>query len=220
MSLHPRDRWSPTKRHEHPGADTRDSGGEPGPPARQARWALIGCHPFLAFVFFAYGISWTLWLTSYLGGGTVPFLLGVLGPMTAAGLVTWWSGGSLRGWLRPVLHWRVGVIWWAYAVGLPALLFGLVSLVLQVGGSPVDWGLAVDRFPSYVVGFVFVLLIGGAIEEPGWRTFTVRRFATRSPEQVNAVDRLQQVRRIHRVVPTAHPFALRGCGPGRPRPWT
>jgi hypothetical protein len=85
-------------------------------------------HPFAAFVLIAYAFSWTLWVVSYLGGGTIPFLLGVFGPMTAAGLVTWWTGGSLRTWLRPAWHWRVRRRWWAYALGLPALLFALVSL--------------------------------------------------------------------------------------------
>jgi membrane protease YdiL (CAAX protease family) len=31
--------------------------------------------------------------------------------------------------------------------------------------------LAIDRLPSYAGTFVFVLLLGGAIEEPGWRGF-------------------------------------------------
>ncbi|MEV0283731.1 type II CAAX endopeptidase family protein [Kribbella sp. NPDC050820] len=166
--------WRGERARPRPGEDPAPevtSRAEPGLPAGRGPRDLVARHPFAAFVIIAYGISWTLWVTSYLGGGQVPFLLGVLGPMTAAGLVTWWTGGSVRAWLRPVLHWRVSFRWWAYALGLPALLFGLVSLVLQLIGSPVDWSLAVDRLPSYVAGFVFVLLLGGAMEEPGWRGF-------------------------------------------------
>jgi membrane protease YdiL (CAAX protease family) len=61
--------------------------------------------------------------------------------------------------------------WWLYALALPALLYAVISLALQLTGSPVDWSLAIDRLPSYAGTFVFVLLLGGAFEKPGWRGF-------------------------------------------------
>lgn len=128
-------------------------------------------HSFLAFVGLTYAISWPLWLVSALGGGTVPFLLGALGPMTAAAVVTHLRGDSLLTWIRPAWHWRVSPVWWLYALGLPASLYAVVSLVLQLLGEPVDWGLASDRLPEYAATFVFVLFLGGAMEEPGWRGF-------------------------------------------------
>lgn len=133
------------------------------------RW--VRRHRFLAFVVLAYFISWSLWLVSGLGGGQVPFLLGGLGPMAAAAIVTVVSGGSLMTWLRPVWHWRVPVRWWLYALGLPALLYAVMTLILQILGSPVDWSLAIDRLPAYLGTFLFVLFVGGALEEPGWRGF-------------------------------------------------
>lgn len=133
------------------------------------RW--VGRHRFLAYVVIAYAISWSLWLVSSLGGGQIPFLLGVLGPMVAAAIVTMVSGGSLMKWLRPVWHWRVPVRWWLYALGLPALLYAVMTLILQILGSPVDWSLAADRLPAYLSTFVFVLFLGGGLEEPGWRGF-------------------------------------------------
>jgi membrane protease YdiL (CAAX protease family) len=128
-------------------------------------------HPFLAFVVLAYAISWTLWGVAAAGGGRIPFLLGGLGPLIAAGAVTAMTGGSLRDWLRPAWRWRVSPRWWAYALGLPALLYAAISLVLQLSGFPVEWSLALDRLPAYAGTFVFVLLLGGALEEPGWRGF-------------------------------------------------
>lgn len=127
--------------------------------------------PFLAFVLLAYAISWSLWLVAALGGGTVPFLLGALGPMVAAAVVTHLRGDSLADWARPAWHWRASPVWWLYALGLPAALYGVVSLVLQLLDEPVDWGLAPGRLPGYAVTFVFVLFLGGAMEEPGWRGF-------------------------------------------------
>lgn len=125
----------------------------------------------LAFVVLAYAISWTLWLIAAAGGGFVAFLLGGLGPMAAAAIVTHLKGDSLHEWIRPVWHWRVPVRWWLYALGLPALLYGVVSLVLQLLGQPVDWTLVIERLPAYAGTFVFVLFLGGALEEPGWRGF-------------------------------------------------
>jgi hypothetical protein len=70
-------------------------------------------------------------------------------------------------WLRPVWRWRVSLRWWAYALGLPALLYAVVTLALQVTGSPVDWSPALDRLPAYAGTFLFVLFLGSALEEPG-----------------------------------------------------
>jgi membrane protease YdiL (CAAX protease family) len=131
----------------------------------------MGRHPFPAFVGLAYAFSWSFWLLAWVGGGRILLLIGGLGPLIAAGIVTRATGGSLRAWLRPVWTWRVSPWWWAYALGLPALLYGVVSLALQVSGSPVDWSLVLDRLPAYAGTFAFVLVLGGALEEPGWRGF-------------------------------------------------
>ena len=137
-------------------------------------------HSFVAFVGLAYAISWTLWLISAAGGGIVPFLLGALGPMAAAAIVTHLRGDSLATWIRPVWRWRVAPRWWCYALGLPAALYGVVSIVLQLLGEPIDWGLAVDRLPGYATTFAFVLFLGGGMEEPGWRGFGLPLLQERS----------------------------------------
>ena len=116
-------------------------------------------------------MSWTLWAIALAGGGDVPFLAGVLGPGVAVYVVLRRTGGSLRGWAASCLRWRVPLRWWAYALGLPAVLYAAVSLTLQLLGHPVDWGLALDRAPAYASTWVFVLVLGGALEEPGWRGF-------------------------------------------------
>jgi membrane protease YdiL (CAAX protease family) len=128
-------------------------------------------HQFLTFVAIAYAFSWTLWGLAAIGVGRVPFLVGGLGPMVAAAAVITLTGRSLRDWIRPVWRWRVPARWWAYALGLPALLYAIISLVLQVTGSPVDWSLALGRLPAYAGTFIFVLFVGGGLEEPGWRGF-------------------------------------------------
>lgn len=93
-------------------------------------------HQFLTFVGLAYAFSWTLWLLAAVGGGQIPLLIGGLGPMIAAAAVITMTGGSLRDWIRPVWRWRAPARWWAYALGLPALLYAVIRLVLQLTGSP------------------------------------------------------------------------------------
>ena len=133
--------------------------------------AMARRHPFGTFVVIAYLISWSLWLIAGAGGGTVPFLLGALGPAASAAIVTSLRGESLRAWLTAIVRWRVPLRWWLYALGLPAVTYVAVNAVLQVLGEPVDWTLAAERLPSYAGTFLFVLVLGGALEEPGWRGF-------------------------------------------------
>lgn len=131
---------------------------------------LVARHPFGAFVALAYGISWTFMLIGYVVDGPL-WLLAVFGPAVAAVVVMRRTGGDLREWVRSCVRWRVALRWWAYALGLPVLLYGVVSLVLQLLGEPVDWSLAIERAPAYGATWLFVLVIGGAAEEPGWRGF-------------------------------------------------
>jgi uncharacterized protein len=156
--------------------------GTTGTMTRSSNAGWVARHPFAAFVAVAYGVSWSLWTVSALGGGSVPFLLGVFGPMAGAAFVTRRTGGSLRTWFAPALQWRAPWRWWAYALALPALLYAVVSLVLQLLGQPVDWSLALSRAPGYAAGFLFVLVLGGAMEEPGWRGFGLPHLLrTRTP---------------------------------------
>ena len=156
--------------------------------------SLIEQHPFAGFVAIAYAFSWTSWGVAYAGGGDVPFLIGALGPAVAAYVVLHLTGGSLRGWARSCVRWRVPVRWWAYALGLPAALYGAVSLTLQLIGHPVDWSLAMERAPAYASTWLFVLALGGALEEPGWRGF--------------ALDELCQYARCYRITAFSAPSLL------------
>ncbi|HSK56033.1 MAG TPA: type II CAAX endopeptidase family protein [Jiangellales bacterium] len=154
------------------------------PSATATRPASIGDwvrrHPLVAFVVLAYAISWTIWLPGLLGGGGLPVLAaGAFGPAVAAALVTRWTGGSLRDWIRPLWHWRVPVRFWLYALGMPALLFVAVNAELALLGEPVDLGRLRGALVAYVGTFAVVALVGGGQEEPGWRGFALDRFQAR-----------------------------------------
>jgi membrane protease YdiL (CAAX protease family) len=153
-------------------------------------WAVA--HPVAAYAVLAYAISWTLWSPTVLGvGGPVAlvlFFLGVLGPATAALLVTRAIGAPVRPWAQRIIAWRVPLRFYAYALGLPALLLAVVNVVLALAGQDVDPGLLAERLPAYLGSFLIVLTIGGGLEEPGWRGFALPRLQeTHSPVRATLI---------------------------------
>lgn len=121
--------------------------------------------------------SWSMWgLWATLAGGTaalgpVLFVLGGLGPFAAATVLKWRSRASIRSWLglvfRPAGRRRYYVI----ALVLPVvvlLVAGSVHLVVFGGEWTPSTVPAAIEYPLYLG---FVLLLGGGLEEPGWRGY-------------------------------------------------
>ena len=143
-----------------------------------ARW--VRGHPVVAFVALAYAVSWLTWLPALLGfGGIALIILGGLGPLVAALLVTRYTGSSVLAWARQIIRWRVPVGYYLYALGLPPLLYGLVDVVLAMLGYDIDLSLLSERAPAYLATLVFVAVLGGGLEEPGWRGFALPRLQRR-----------------------------------------
>jgi membrane protease YdiL (CAAX protease family) len=136
-------------------------------------------HPLGAFVALAYALSWTVWIPGLLGDLPVMIVVGAFGPAVAAGLVTHWTGASVREWLRPLWHWRVPARFYLYALGLPVFLFVAMNVELALIGEEVDLARLGDAIPAYLATFVAVALIGGGQEEPGWRGFALDRYQAR-----------------------------------------
>lgn len=152
-------------------------------PTRRARgsWfvAWVNRHPLGGFVVLAYALSWTAWMPALLGAGPAMIAVGAFGPAVAAGLVTHWTGGSVRQWLRPLWRWRVPGRFYVYALGLPVLLFAVVNAELALLGENVELARLGDAVPAYLATFVAVSLVGGGQEEPGWRGFALDRYQAR-----------------------------------------
>jgi membrane protease YdiL (CAAX protease family) len=132
-----------------------------------------------AYALLAYAISWSLWSPAVAGGGgpivVTLFFLGVLGPAASAVIVSRAIGAPLRPWAARIVTWRVPIRFYLYALGLPALLFAIVNLELALLGQDVELGLLGERLPAYLATFVMVLVLGGGLEEPGWRGFALPR---------------------------------------------
>lgn len=159
----------------------------PGPTPRTRtstvnRW--IAHHPIVAFVALAYAMSWLFWGAAFALGtdsalGAAAFVAGGFGPGAAAALVLWAGAGSLGRWARSIVRWRVPGRFWAYALGLPALLYAVANLVLVVLGEEVRFGLLGDRLVPYLGTFVLTMFLLGGQEELGWRGFALPRLEAR-----------------------------------------
>ena len=132
----------------------------------------------VAFVLLTFAISWGFYagwvLVPGLDSGTATLLLlgGGLGPFAAALLLTWRRRDvSLRTWLRDRFRLRVPGRYYAFALVLPPVAVALAGLlhVGVFGATP-----ALDELPplfEYPIFLGFVALLGGGLEEPGWRGY-------------------------------------------------
>lgn len=153
-----------------------------GTPRPQAVQKWVGEHTLAAFFLLAYAISWSCWLIAYVVGGAVGmviFIIGGFGPAIAALVVTRLTGGSVRAWASRIVSWRAPSRFYLYALGLPALLFSAMNLELALLGENVDASLLFSRLPAYLLTLVFVAILGGGLEEPGWRGYALGRLQER-----------------------------------------
>jgi membrane protease YdiL (CAAX protease family) len=143
----------------------------------------VSARPVTAFFVLAYALSWVAWLPILLGyeGAvqTVSFVVGGFGPAIAGGVVTWLAGDSVRAWARQIVHWRVAPRWYVAAAALPLVVVGLASAGIELLGPGVDLAVLSDRVPLVLSSFVFIALVGGGNEEPGWRGFALPRLQAR-----------------------------------------
>jgi membrane protease YdiL (CAAX protease family) len=144
---------------------------------RTRRW--LAAHPVVGYVLLAYLLSWPVWVLAHVTGSLVLVVLGGFGPAGAAALTLRLTGKPLRPWLRGLLAWRVRPRYYAYALLLPAAVYGFVNLTLQVLGADVDWSLLPGRVPGYLVALLLTAALFGGMEEPGWRGYALPRLQDR-----------------------------------------
>lgn len=137
--------------------------------------SLIRRHPLGAFFVLAYAFAWVL-IALAASGSLVWGFVALFGPAVAAVIVTGIVDGrqGVQALLRRVVQWRVGVQWYAVAIGLPIVL-GVLALLLNsvLTGAPISLNL---EQPLGLTLVLAVLVIG---EEIGWRGFALPRLQKR-----------------------------------------
>lgn len=145
--------------------------------------AAAARHPLTSYFVLAFAFSWACWSAPALGyrdgAGAALLLLGGFGPLVAALVMIRFTGGSVKPWFRGLFRWRVGPSWYLFAVGVPVTLAVLVTTEFAVVGQELDWSLLDDRLAVLLPSLLFVALLGGGNEEPGWRGFALPRLQDR-----------------------------------------
>ena len=164
------------------------------PVPRSSVGRLIYRHPVAAFLVLVYGISWPLYIPSFLsqsGIGLLPFelialpfnLLAVIFGITLSSyIVTRVTRGTegVRELVRRYTHWRVPIGWYLLALFAPPIT-ALLGASLWLGTAPLEafvarWQLLFTVFlPEALVGFVLINLW----EEGGWTGFLLPRLQER-----------------------------------------
>ncbi len=151
---------------------------------------MLRARPVAAFVVLSCAITWVLVLPLVLSGlGLVAWrvsphwhVLGALGPITAAFLVTVAVAGraGAADLLARMGRWRVGLPWLLAGVASPLLLLALALLgVRVVGGAWPDVGVLAVRDAVWWWGGLAAALAYGIGEEAGWRGFLLPRLQER-----------------------------------------
>jgi len=144
-------------------------------------------HPVVWFYVLAFVIPWLGWLPIVVGShGVSPFdspvlqfllILPVIGPALAAIIVTWASAGKtgISLLLKPLLQWRVGVLWLGIAVVAPALFLVVGKMATQALGlvaTPEPQG---NNIVAIAISALVISLLSNPWEEVGWRGFALPR---------------------------------------------
>src|SRR5215212_640514 len=94
--------------------------------------SLVRRYPLISFFVLAYALAWWIWIL-YAFGITFLGPILALGPLLAAIIVTALTGGKagLKTLLSRMVRWRIGLRWYAAALGLPVAVY-VVALSLNV----------------------------------------------------------------------------------------
>ena len=134
--------------------------------------------PVLSFLALAYLLSWVCWLPLLFVGSEpgvffrLLLIVGGLGPFAAA-IINSRIAGLHSDFTGLLLKWRVDLKWYVAALVLPVLVALIAYGVFVIAdGTPM---LSPETPPLYVypLALLFVMILGGGLEEPGWRGFAL-----------------------------------------------
>jgi membrane protease YdiL (CAAX protease family) len=166
-------------------------------PSVQPKESLIRKYPLASFFVLAIGLTWIFMITDALGShGILPFrlplhmmlLMGYM-PTLGAVIVAGQTKGreGVRALLRKLLIWRVGIVWYLFAIfGLILIYVPAILLYNRFSGMPAipilsentpTFSSPLELIPQIVLLFLVVGLVNG--EELAWRGFALPRLQAR-----------------------------------------
>lgn len=133
-------------------------------------------HRLPAFFVLTFAISWCSW-PLYAAGLMPQFEFLPIGPLASALIIIGLAEGRAGYWAwgRRLIRWRVGWIWYAVALLLPAVMALLTGFATMVLGAPAP-GLAEVSWSGLLVVFAVRLvnpMDGPLGEEPGFRGYAL-----------------------------------------------
>jgi len=127
--------------------------------------SLIQRNPLTAFFILAYAFAWVF--TPLIAISPIYGLPGLFAPALAGLIVCSVTGGRAQvcEYWSKLMIWRVSLVWYLLALGLPILLSFLVAVLARFFGAPAG----LQPAPLTPLGLVVFILVVG--EELGWRGY-------------------------------------------------
>jgi hypothetical protein len=127
---------------------------------------VVSRHPLATFFVLAFALAW--WPVLPFDGKLFPH-----GPFIAVLIVLALTEerpgvGAL---LRRLGYWRVGIGWYAVAIGLPFAVHMVAGMLTVLLGAPAPTLAQLPDWSALAVTVGLILVIGGQWEEPGWRGY-------------------------------------------------
>ena len=142
--------------------------------------SFIRRYPLITFFVLACALSWWPWVLYSID--LLPTPIVGFGPFLAALVVLALTRGKtgVVGLLRRMVRWRVGLQWYAAALGLPigVTLTAAAINVFVLGAQPSSSAAELGGWSTLLQTFFILLLIpglGGTWEEPGFRGYALPR---------------------------------------------
>jgi membrane protease YdiL (CAAX protease family) len=138
-------------------------------------------HQIAAFFILAFVLTWSAFVPWYASNGdAIPWF--TFGPFAAAIILSAATGGweAVKGLLARIVRWRVGVLWYLVALGVPCAIQLAAILINPLFGSPAPaWGNIPPASEVVPMMALFAIFSGPLGEEPGWRGFAMPRLLAR-----------------------------------------
>jgi uncharacterized protein len=137
------------------------------------------------------GVASTLGLLDFQFEGMILTMLGGLGPLLAALVMTGATEGraGIYKIFAGMFNWKVKARWWAAAALLLASLFAIANVPgMLIGGAAPDPRAGLYLNGGSTITVALLLLFGSFGEEPGWRGFALPRLQkTHSPMKATLI---------------------------------